>query len=312
MVQFTDKLREAIGAESLSLERAQQLKREARSQREYSTRDLESLMTEYERKGDANYYSDLQGIDLFVAKVKELLGRGREHEYRKHLQELGTMNSQLSVLAENTLEVISEYRGKMQETRSSMYQDREVFGLNTVIYTEKEKQLNTAREELNGLEKQSVLGSSCTTESLRLHKRILELENDITELSYENDDLAVRITVDNSVLEAQRETSTKLQELYGHIQRQRSVFNAHYELAQSQERLVQGLSGVRSASDVYMKSAVLVQQLKTLQEQLDRTAIDELPKEFQLGSPKINMKGDPTRPYWMTVAEEIRSIGREV
>lgn len=311
MTQYNDRIRETLGAETLSIERAQQLKRDARAKREYSTRDLEVLMQEYARKGDENYYSELSGINRVVARVKEFIGRGREYEYKQHLKQLGVMNGQLEVLANNTQEIMEDYRGKMQECRSGLYQDRELFGLNTIIYTEKERQLNTQREELSTLEKQSVLGSSCTTDSLRLHKGILELENDLTDLSQENDDLAVRIMVNNSLLDAQKQTTTKLQEMHGHIQRQRSVFSTHYELALSQEKMVAGLSGVRSGAELYMQSAVLVQQFMNLQGQIDRTSIDELPKEFQLGTPRIKTKGDPSRPYWMTVAPEIRNIGRD-
>jgi hypothetical protein len=299
-------LQDILGADQLTLEQAQALKKETRENKTQPNKDLESLMHTYQRNAEQQYYAQLQGVDLFVARVKEVFGRGREYTYKQHLRKLGDMSAQLTTMAENTTKLTSEYREKMQDTRSAMYEERKLFELNAIIYTEKQKITSQRREELTALEKQSVLGASCTTEALRLQKELLELENDIIELNHENDELAVQLTVKTSMLETQQQTYTSLQELHSNIQRQRTAFNAHYELAQAQERITAGVKGMVSARDMYMQSSVLVQQLSTLKGQLHRDTNIALPKEFALNSPRLDQKRDPSRPYWMSVAEHIR------
>jgi hypothetical protein len=295
--------------DQLSLEQAQALKKETKARKDNSNRNLELLMRSYETQAREAYYAHLQGVDLAVAKFKELIGRGREYQYQKHLQALGEMSGDLTTMAENTKQLTVEYKSKMQQTRIAMYEDRRLFELNSVIYNEKQKALHRSRDELEQLESQSVLGTVSTTEAMSLHKRILDLESDIIDINFENDELAVQLTTTRGILESQRQTYSGLQDLHGNIQRQKSVFNAHYELAQAQERVVKNVQGAQSARDIYMRSAVLVQKLKELQDGLSRKGIESVPPEFTLSEPQVHTTRDPTRPYWMTVSEQIRKTG---
>jgi hypothetical protein len=308
-MQTTEKLHEVLSSDIISLEQAQALKQEVRANRDYSSRDLEALMHEYKAKGEKEYYANLHGAQKFFAYVREFFGRGARYEYQQHLRQLDGMSVQLGTLATNAKELVQEYREKLQTTRTELYEDRKIFELNAVIYQQKQQQLNECRESLETLKSASVLGTSCTTEALKCHKDLLEYESEIIDLNHENDQIAVQITVNNGLLESQQQTYARLQDLYSSAQRQLSVFNAHHELARAQERIITGVRGVDSAAEIYMQSAVLVQQLTGLQERIDKTPIENLPKEFMLGAPKHDGKRDPTRPYWMTVADEIRSIG---
>jgi hypothetical protein len=311
MTQYNERFRSPLGTEELSLERAQQLKREARLGK-VTQEDLGALARELERKAQHQQRGELSGVQLMYVRIKEMLGLGSERDYNKMLSRLGVVNSELAVACENTMELMGEYRGRSLEMRNNMYSDREMFGLNTHIYTQKEQKLNQAREELSSLEKRAVLGNGCTTESLKLHKQALEIENDLHLLSSENDELAVRILTSNSMLEAHSQATSRLQEMHGQLQRQRAAFSLHYEFALAQKRMVRNVPGVRSVGEIYMKSAVLLQGLEEMQQRMNRDPFAKLPEPFAIAAPKIGMSGDGVRAYWMTVADDINRIGSDV